>query len=480
MPVKKIYQILHAAALLSFYLTVSIVAPRVTAAQAGKEVSSLLREASGIAEEDARTASGKSEISLFDAYALAVKNTERLAIEGEGVVQAGARYAQSIGAFLPRVYFRALQVFPENKDRYGPAPRSSVSINARQPIFTGLDEWAQLKNARSEKSARGFELRHDAGSLLLDVAQSFFRIIETERGLKNKEEILDLTRKTLLELRRRAAVGKSRRSEALRTQAQLYRLEAEAKATTNDLARARLAFRTLTGITNEPVLLEPGLLPEPGGEIERIDELVEQRWDIKAAAEEAERASSEVYAAWGGHLPTVYIEGAYYLYYKKYSSSSQSGSASSPARGKDYYAGLGVELPLFSGGITVARVREAESAKRQAGLNLSLQRRLARREILDAHRELQSSGEQLEAFRKAYVAARENYQAVAGEYRLNLVTILDLLTSMSSLQSAHDDFERVRLEHGLNRIRLGVATNEFSGERIKILKGLTAAGEAVP
>lgn len=449
------------------------------ATPAGKEVSPLLREASGIAEEDATIASGKSEISLFDAYALAVKNTERLAIEGENVVQASARYAQSIGAFLPRVYFRALKVFPENKDRYGPTPRTSVSINARQPIFTGLNEWSQLKNSKAEKRARGFDLRHDAGSLLLDVAQSFFQIIEAERGLKNKEEILDLTRKTLQELRRRVAVGKSRQSEALRTQAQLYRLEAETRATTNDLARARLALQTLTGITGEPALIEPGLLPEPANPMERIDELVEQRWDVKAAAEEAERASSEVYAAWGGHLPTVYIEGAYYLYYKRYSSGSQSGSASSSTRDHNYYAGLGVELPLFSGGVTVARVREAESAKRQARLNLSLQRRQARREILDAYRDLQSSGEQLEAFRKAYVAARENYQAVAGEYRLNLVTILDLLTSMSSLQEAHDDFERVRLEHGLNRIRLGVATNEFSGERIRILKGLTAAGEAI-
>lgn len=139
-----------------------------------------------------------------------------------------------------------------------------------------------------------------------------------------------------------------------------------------------------------------------------------------------------------------------------------------------------MELPLFSGGITVARVREAESALRQARLRLSQQRRLARREILDAYRDYQSSGEQLEAFRKAYLAAREDYQAVAGEYRLNLVPILDLLTSMSALQSAHDDYERVRLAHGLNRIRLGVATNEFSGERIKLLKDLKEAGEAAP
>lgn len=283
MPVKQIYQNLTAASAFSFLLALSLGVLPWPAQAAGKEIGPLLREASGIAEEDARNASGKRELSLFDAYALAVKNTERLAIEGETSIQADARYAQAIGAFLPRVYLRALKVLPENKDRYGPVPRTSVSINARQSIFTGLNEWSQFKGARSERRARGFELRHDAGILLYDVALSFYKTIEAERELKNKEEILDLTRKTLNELKRRVAVGRSRQSEALRTQAQLYKLEAELKAMNNDLARARLALHTLTGIVGEPALIEPGLLPEPASPVEVIDELVERRWDVKAA-----------------------------------------------------------------------------------------------------------------------------------------------------------------------------------------------------
>lgn len=51
---------------------------------------------------------------------------------------------------------------------------------------------------------------------------------------------------------------------------------------------------------------------------------------------------------------------------------------------------------------------------------------------------------------------------------------------MSTLQSVHDEYERVRLNHGLNRIPLGVATNEFYGERIRILKDLKASGKAAP
>lgn len=59
---------------------------------------------------------------------LAVKNTECPAIGGEASVQAGARAAQSIGAFLPRVYLRA------------------------------------LKGASSDQRARDFELRPAAGT----------------------------------------------------------------------------------------------------------------------------------------------------------------------------------------------------------------------------------------------------------------------------------------------------------------------------
>jgi hypothetical protein len=68
---------------------------------------------------------------------------------------------------------------------------------------------------------------------------------------------------------------------------------------------------------------------------------------------------------------------------------------------------------------------------------------------------------------------------ILAEYRLNLTSILDVLTALSALQTARDDYERIVLQHRINRIRLGVATNEFSGDGIHSLKkAIDAVGDA--
>jgi hypothetical protein len=58
----------------------------------------------------------------------------------------------------------------------------------------------------------------------------------------------------------------------------------------------------------------------------------------------------------------------------------------------------------------------------------------------------------------------------ADEYRLNLVTILDVITSLQSLQDDRNDYEKTILQHKLNRIQLGIAINEFTGKNINLLK----------
>jgi outer membrane protein len=131
---------------------------------------------------------------------------------------------------------------------------------------------------------------------------------------------------------------------------------------------------------------------------------------------------------------------------------------------------VGAELPIFSGGVVSARIRETESALRQAGLRLGNARRLAAQDIIDSYQSWETSAQEVEAYRRALLAARENYQATLGDYRYNLVTVLDVITSLTSLQGAQDDYDRVLLQHRLNRVRLGIATGEFSGDGVRVLR----------
>ena len=445
-----------------------------------ESVTRLLRRATGVTDGDVKAASSNKELTLFGAYALAVHNTERLAIEGEGSIQAAERKLQAVEAFLPYFSLRANYAIPRPRNNYTAIARSAASLYLRQPIMTGLKEVSQIKSSIAQQKVRELELNHNAGLLLSDVADAFYSVLLVERDLKNNEQLLDLYGKTIQELRRRVDIGRSRQSEILRTNSQLYRLQADTRSRATQFEHAKLVLSTLTGTDNGLDLADTSDIGDPGYTMADLARIADARWDVKAAREQVEYAKGGVLAAYGVHLPSLYLEGSYFLYYgqttptpdwKKASQYlSKNSLLSGTQKTRDYYFSLGAELPIFGGDITFAKVREANSVRRQADLVLSQTGRLARKEVLDSYRLWESAKLELEAYRKALASSEENNRVVSDDYRMNRVTILDVLTALTSLQTAKEDYERARLQLKLNRIKLGIATNEFSGDNISALK----------
>ena len=449
---------------LKVFVLFLLVLPSINAFALDDDVKKMLSEASGITEEDSHAALQKKTARIFDIYALAVNNTERLAIEGENSIQSEARRAQAFGSFLPKVYLRGNKYFADSYISKSGSQRDTIALYARQPIVTGLEEYSALKSSLSDVKIKKYSLYSNASVLLFDVAVNFYNVIQIEKSIKSNEEILNLYKLTINELNRRAAIGRSRRSEVQRTNSELYKVEAILKSLRNSLTHARLVLKTITGLKDDLTLDEGEYLPDPAFSINSINDILKERWDIKAAMESVKQADARVASAYGLNLPSLYIDGTYLLY------SEDQKEFSTSYNKNDYYFSLGAELPIFTGGIAIAKLKEAKSIRRQAELNLTKTARFAEQDIIDSYQSWESSKNEVDAYQKALVSAEENYKTVNNEYRLNLVTILDVITSLKSLQSARDDYERSVLQSKLNRIRLGVSVNEFSGKNIKLLK----------
>ncbi len=230
----------------------------------------------------------------------------------------------------------------------------------------------------------------------------------------------------------------------------------------NQYEAFRRSLATLTGMTGEFVIDDSHVLDDTNDAGGPVEDMVSRRWDVRAAEESLERSRIDLRTAWGGHMPTVFVQGAYTLE-RRYP-------------GTDYYAGIGAELPLFSGGQVSARIDEARSLNRAAELILENSKRLARQDIMNAMTGYRMSVDETAAFKKAYDSARNNYSAVYLDYSRDRVTILDLLTSLTTLQSARNDYENSMLRQRLNRVWLGVATCEFRGDGIHKLKKMKFQG----
>jgi outer membrane protein TolC len=240
----------------------------------------------------------------------------------------------------------------------------------KQPLISGLYEVAGFKGSCHEIAIRRDMLAYNASLLLNDVAFVFFQIIQIEKSLKNNEQILDNYRKIVNELNRRIGVGKSRKSEVLRTYGQLYAAEARIRSLRNELGRKRLEFTVLSGVPAESALTDTGDIPGPDISIDDIKKMIDNRHDIKASRGQVKLADTRMWEAIGGHFPSAYLGGSYRLY------------QDNPQTNREFYGSLGFEVPLFIGEVP-GRAEEMWSLRRQAELNLAKNARNAEKEIRD-------------------------------------------------------------------------------------------------
>ena len=241
-----------------------------------EDVKKLLRKATGITDVDVNSALNKKDITLFDAYALAVQKTERLAIEGENSIQAEERKLQAIETFLPTLSLRgAYAAYPKPSSKYLLQNRSTASFNARLPIITGLNQISQIKSSWSDRRVKEYQLHNNAGLLLSDVGTAFYNVLLIQRDLANNERLLNLYYQTIAELKRRVNIGRSRQSEILRTNAQIYTLQAQIKSLRTNHEHAKLVLATLIGATADFSLADAIIFREPPYSMADTAKLVE-------------------------------------------------------------------------------------------------------------------------------------------------------------------------------------------------------------
>jgi len=421
--------------------------PRVQVADDVVEES--LQEITNIRSETVQAAKTKQQLGFWDVYALAVERTERLALRVEDLEQARAQTQQATGSYLPHLALNAKKGF------WAPHAGSSgvsVQLHAEQPIWTGLQEVSAIRGARSLTRQRRLELRHDAQRLLLEVARSFYSVLQLQESLLNERSSRDLAQRMLDAQRSLRAQGRIRVSDVLSSEAQLARAEADLVAIQDQLEQAREQLRFLTGMEGDPTLAEEApIFPDEMEGLDRLLPEAERRSDVLALREGVRVAKAQRLAAVGGFGPSLSAQGDYTL-------QRQGGKLGDAPR---WSATLNASLPIFSGGQTAGRVREAKSVVRQAELQARQGLRSAQEEIRQAFAAYHNAKTQDAAYQKALLAAEKSHRAQEADYRMSLTNIVQYLQSLNELEQARLNAARSRYQWRLQRVALAVATGKW-------------------
>jgi outer membrane protein TolC len=399
-------------------------------------------------------------VTLRQCFEWATNRSEDLKIREEYIVQAKARARTALADALPRVEWQFRNTWQDpngvdelNRQGFGgfvEKNQMESNFSVQQPLFSGGREFAARSGFTRESTRDTLRLQRATRELFERTAEAFYRIVTEETNHINTHRTLTLAQERVKDLRSFLRLGKARESELFSAQARAAALEGTMRQIAGRLliAREELSFLTGQDLTARPLLDE---IPSPPavGTLEQALAQAGSRTDVKAQREEVEARKLRTRYERGSFWPNADIEGRYYTQRATFLDVI------------DWDILLSLNVPIYQGGAVEARVKEAQSAERQARWTLEEMERRIASTIRRTHGELSAALEETAALQEAAQAAQKSYDALRKEYRLGLTTNLEVLEALDQVQTQQSAFDTARLRAKQHYLRLGVAVEKL-------------------
>jgi len=251
--------------------------------------------------------------------------------------------------------------------------QQSATLSASQPLYRPAN-WASAEQGKKQLALAQAQRTSAELDLIVRVSQAYFDVLAAADSLEfiNRQEAA--VAEQLASAKRNFEVGTATITDTRDAQARYDLVGAQELAAENDLRVKSLALEQLVG--------KPGARPKPLRTPVALPPLAPADVNVWVAQSEQsnptvqqlqtalEVAQLETEKAQSGHLPTADLVGSY-------STSSNSGSASTSASFTNSTASIGLSfnLPLFTGFSVQNRIKEAVALESKAGKDLDAAKR---------------------------------------------------------------------------------------------------------
>ncbi len=378
--------------------------------------------------------------TLYDVYAQALAADPRVKISQYRVEVGKAQEDSAFGALLPQASVAAQ--LSDNDVKYdSDEPDQSYDgeryvVQVRQTLFN----WRTLSNrAKAEKlvAQREAELLDVMGMLLVDVSDRYFQVLLADGGvalLRDEEALVGQQLRETEALYERNLVPVT---DYLETQARTDMVRTQLIEAENLAALAREELSALTGApVGELAPIDKDFtLPSLDNTVDYWTSLSMSNNPLLDSKREAVKVALEaVEEQKGGHYPTFDLilsaQRSDVGYDNQVSQQRDSG-----------YIGVDINLPLFSGGSTSARVREAWSQYYIAREEEEAARREVLKLIRGAWLNTRSNRKRIDSAALSVKSATKSYEAMSKSFSYGTVKTADVLAALHFRTRAERDYQ---------------------------------------
>ncbi len=329
------------------------------------------------------------------------------------------------------------------------------SVSLTQSIF----RWDQVVGLQQANKlvAKAEAVREAAQqALILRVAIRYVAVLAAEDRLTSINADRSAIARQLEQAKQRFEVGLIAITDVQESQAAYDQSIAAEIGAKRDLATAREYLREITGqysaSLSAPVEDFPLPTPNPENESSWVDQAMNQNLNLVASRLDEEIARAEVSFRQTGHYPTLELTARHTNQNGDYTDRLDNITSSSEL-GSDQIA-LQLNIPLFSGGRTSSRVREAVHLHRASKEQLQRIARETERQTRDAYLGVLSEISRVKALKQAVASSRTALQATEAGFEVGTRTIVDVLVAQRAVYVAITNYYASRYEYLMNVLKL--------------------------
>ena len=179
-----------------------------------------------------------------------------------------------------------------------------------------------------------------------------------------------------------------------------------------------------------------------------------QNLSLIASRLDEELARDEISFRRNGHYPTIDVIASTGESTREGSAISSGSASTIDTDGSSDSIQIQLNVPLFSGGGTRSRVKEAIYLHRASREQLQRVTRETERQARDAYLGVQSERSRVNALKQSVASSRTALEATQAGYEVGTRTIVEVLNSQFSLYQAITNYYQSRYDFILNVLRL--------------------------
>ncbi len=406
---------------------------------------------------------------LLETYR-AAQNQDAVFASARAAQQAGQeKLAQGRATMLPSVNLTANSTYYDNQIQFPGASRqlnytsSGIGVSLVQPLFR-QQNWLAYTESELQVLVSDAQFHLAEQDLITRVAQVYFDVLIAQDSVQLAETQKKSIAEQLEQARRNFEVGTATITDTYEAQARFDLTNAQLIAAQSNLEIKR---RSLQQITNaNPGELKPISaalkldVPQPADASKWVEDAQQHSLQVLIAQAGAELAEKEVVRNRGGHYPTLDLVAN--VSQSLANGGTFTGTGYGPADTTSKSVGVQFNMPLFQGGATQSKWREAAANRDKAQQDLENARRSVAVQVLQAYLGVVNGIAQVQALQQALKSSESLLQASKLGQNVGVRTSLDVLNAQQQLFSTRRDLYQAQYNYLVSQLRLKAAAGNLT------------------